>query len=288
MTRVSYLIVAYRSRDVIVKLLNSIAAQSGEFEREIIIVDNSAAENCADLVQGHAGVKYMLNPANRGYTKGMNQAIAASTGDILFWLNPDVELCGDCTRILLAESEASEKIGAVAPQLLNLDGSIQNSVRNFPKFMTLIHEHSGLSRIFPKSRVFGRWKNGHFDHNTKSRVEQPMASAFMIKREVVKKLGAMDENFFVFFSDVDYCKRIADAGLDIIFVPNAEALHAVGGSTRQEGARLIKDSHRGYYRYLVKHELKGIKVLLRPIAAFILYCGAVVRIVYRKVMRQSF
>ena len=287
MTKVSYLIVAYRSRDVIVKLLNSIAAQSGEFEREIIIVDNSTAENCADLVQGFAGVKYILNSTNSGYTKGMNQAIAASSGEYQFWLNPDVVLADNCTMNLLAElSRAST--AAVVPQLQNHDGTIQSSVRNLPTFMTLVYEALGLSRLFPLSRRFGRWRNKYFDHNTISKIEQPMASAFMIKRDIVKKLGPMDEDFFVFFSDVDYCRRIVDAGLDIVFVPDAKALHAVGGSTRQEGTWLIKDSHRGFYRYLVKHELKGIKALLRPFAAFILCGGAVMRIVYRKVMRQSF
>ncbi len=287
MTRVSYLIVAYRSRDVIVKLLNSIAAQSGEFEREIIVVDNSAAENCADLVQGFAGVKYILNSTNTGYTKGMNQAIAASSGEYQFWLNPDVVLADDCTTSLLAELTTAST-AAAAPQLQNHDGTIQSSVRNLPTFMTLVHESLGLSRLFPLSRRFGRWRSKYFDHNTKSKIEQPMASAFMIKSEIVKSLGPMDEDFFVFFSDVDYCKRIIDAGLEIIFVPNTKALHAVGGSTRQEGTWLIKDSHRGFYRYLVKHELNGIKALLRPIAAFILCGSAVMRIVYRKVMRQSF
>ena len=287
MTKVSYLIVAYRSRDVIVKLLNSIAAQSGEFEREIIIVDNSAAENCADLVRGFYGVKYILNSTNTGYTRGMNQAIAASSGDYQFWLNPDVVLADNCTMNLIAEL-SSALTAAAAPQLQNSDGTIQSSVRNLPTFMTLVYEALGLSRLFPLSGRFGRWRNKYFDHNTKSKIEQPMASAFMIKRDVVKKLGPLDEDFFVFFSDVDYCKRIVDAGLDIVFVPDAKALHAVGGSTRQEGTWLIKDSHRGFYRYLVKHELKGIKALLRPFAAFILCGGAVMRIVYRKVMRQSF
>lgn len=287
MTRVSYLIVAYRSRDVIVKLLNSIAAQSGEFEREIIVVDNSAAENCADLVQGFAGVKYILNSTNSGYTKGMNQAIAASSGEYQFWLNPDVVLADDCTTSLLAELTTAST-AAAAPQLQYSDGTIQSSVRNLPTFMTLVHESLGLSRLFPLSRRFGRWRNNYSDHTTKSKIEQPMASAFMIKSDVVKKLGPMDEDFFVFFSDVDYCKRIVDAGLDIMFIPGAKALHVVGGSTRQEGTWLIKDSHRGFYRYLVKHELKGIKTLLRPFAAFILCGSAVMRIVYRKVMRQSF
>ena len=287
MTRVSYLIVAYRSRDVIVKLLNSIAAQSGEFEREIIVVDNSAAENCADLVQGFAGVKYILNSTNSGYTKGMNQAIAASSGEYQFWLNPDVVLADDCTTSLLAELTTAST-AAAAPQLQYSDGTIQSSVRNLPTFMTPVHESLGLSRLFPLSRRFGRWRNRYFDHNTRSKIEQPMASAFMIKSDLVKKLGPMDEEFFVFFSDVDYCKRIVDAGLDIMFIPDAKALHVVGGSTRQEGTWLIKDSHRGFYRYLVKHELKGIKTLLRPFAAFILCGSAVMRIVYRKVMRQSF
>lgn len=286
MTRVSYVIVAYRSQATIAALLDSIDTQEGNFEREVIVVDNSPNEDCADHFNNRE-VKYILNPQNSGYTRGMNQAIAAATGDRLLLLNPDVRLSADCTaKLLMAMS--SDKMAAAAPQLLNDDGTIQASVRNFPKFSTLVYDAVGLSKLFPHSRIFGHWRNRYFDHKTTCAVQQPMASALMIKREIVDRLGPMDEQFFVFFSDVDYSKRIDDAGWETMFVAEAKAFHALGGSTRQEGTWLIWDSHRGFYRYLAKHELKGAKIALRPIAAAILGVGAVVRIIYRKLMGGSF
>ncbi len=286
MTRVSYVIVAYRSRGTIAALLDSIDQQDGDFEREVIIVDNSPLENCAEIVQSR-NVRYILNQQNSGYTRGMNQAIAAASGDRVFLLNPDVRLFADCTaKLLMAMS--SDKMAAAAPQLLNDDGTIQASVRNFPKFSTLVYDAFGLSRAFPRSRILGHWRNRYFDHETNCAVQQPMASALMIKRDNVERLGPMDEQFFVFFSDVDYSKRIDDAGWETMFVAEAKAFHAVGGSTRQEGTWLIRDSHRGFYRYLAKHELKGAKIALRPIAAAILEVGAVVRIIYRKLTGRSF
>lgn len=287
MTRVSFLIVAYRSSATITTLIDSIEAQQGEFEREVIIVDNSPAENCAELVQNR-NVSYILNQKNTGYTHGTNQAIAAATGDVVFLLNPDVRLFADCTARLLASLDSSATVAASAPQLLNHNGTIQPSVRNFPEFSTLVYDAALLSILFPRSRTFGSWRNRYFDHNTDCAVQQPMASALMIKREVISKLGPMDEQFFIFFSDVDYCKRMNDEGFEIRFVPEAKAHHLVGGSTRQEGTWLIWDSHCGFYRYLVKHELRGSKILLRPFAALILGLGATIRTAYRKFSGQSF
>ncbi|MBK7093261.1 MAG: glycosyltransferase family 2 protein [bacterium] len=287
MTKVSYLIVAYRSKATIAALLDSIDAQQGDFEREVIIVDNSPAENCAELV-GNRNVRYILNQQNTGYTRGTNQAIAAATGDVIFLLNPDVRLIADCTAKLLAALDASTTVAASAPQLLNHNGSIQHSVRNFPTFSTLVYDAALLSMLFPRNVTLGHWRNRYFDHNTAGVVQQPMASALMLKRDVITRLGPLDEKFFIFFSDVDYCKRIADDGLEIRFVPEAKAHHLVGGSTRQEGTWLIWDSHCGFYRYLAKHELLGAKVLLRPLAAIILGLGATIRTAYRKFSGQSF
>lgn len=287
MTKVSYLIVAYRSIATITALLDSIELQQGSFDREVIIVDNSPAENCAPLVQNRK-VTYILNQKNIGYTRGTNQALAAATGDVVFLLNPDVRLFADCTDKLLTALNTTNRVASAAPQLLNNDGSVQQSVRNFPTFSTLVVDAVLLSRLFPRSRRLGHWRNRYFDHKTAGAVQQPMASALMIKREVATRLGPMDEKFFIFFSDVDYCKRIADAGMEILFVPEAKAHHLVGGSTRQEGTWLIWDSHCGFYRYLAKHELRGSKVLLRPIAALILALGATLRTAYRKFSGQSF
>lgn len=286
MKTVSYIVVAYRSRSTITALLYSIESQIGDFQREIIVVDNSPHDNCADLIQNRP-VKYILNQRNTGYTCAINQAIVLASGEYLFLLNPDVRLQPHCTVELL-NSLAADNSAAAAPQLLNDDDSIQYSVRNFPNFATLCYDATALSSLFPNSRTFGRWRNRYFDHSTASAIEQPMASALMIRREVVTRLGPLDERFFVFFSDVDYCKRMIEAGYKILFVPAAQAHHKIGGSTRQEGAWLIRDSHRGFYCYLVKHELNGAKTVLRPLAAAMLAVGAVIRMFWRKIAGKSF
>lgn len=288
MTKVSYLVVAYRSNDHIRALLDSIEQQSGEFEKEIVVVDNYPPENCSEQVACRKNLRYILNKTNSGYTKGVDQAITASSGDYLFLLNPDVKLFDDCTAQLLAETKVKEDVVAAAPQLLNEDGTIQSSVRNFPTFATLIYEHFGLAKAFPQSARFGRWRNTFFNHQILADVEQPMASALLIKRSAVEKIGAMDEQFFVFFSDVDYCKRIVESGWRIRFVPTAKAYHKIGGSTRQEGTWLVRDSHSGFYRYLRKHELNGVRALLRPIAATLLWTSGAIRIALKRITRRSF
>ena len=283
MKRVSYLLVAYKSNDVIGDAIKSIQLQAGEFEREIIIIDNFASENCHDVVIALApDANVIINSHNDGFTRGVNQATSLATGEYLFYLNPDVQLSPDCTRLLINELESDSQLAAAAPQLLNQDGSVQTSVRNFPTFATLIYEHFGLARLFPRSHSFGRWKNRYFDHQSRTFVAQPMASAFLVRHDILDRIGAWDERFFIFFSDVDICRRIYDAGCRIMFAPNAKAHHGLGGSTRKEGSWLIYDSHRGFYRYLVKHELRGFRILLRPFAAAILSVSAVLRVIYRE------
>lgn len=282
--KVSFIVIAYNSNDVLPALLQSIGAQTGSFEKQIIIIDNYSADNCARLVQGsglHASLA--INRANRGYTAAVNQALADVTGDFVFLLNPDIRLHPDCTQELAAVLTADSTAGAAAPQLLSPDGRIQPSVRNFPTFSTLIWEHSGLSRLLPNNRIFGRWKNRYFDHNTRARIAQPMASALMFRRETLARIGPWDEQFFIFFSDVDYCKRLSDAGLAIIFEPAARAEHQLGSSTRKEGGWIIRDSHRGFYRYLCKHELFGRKRALRPLVWLLLWMSAQVRVSARAI-----
>lgn len=285
---VSYILVAYKSRAQIGAALRAVNAQNGDYEREVVIVDNYSQESCAEEVLRECPEAHLqINDHNWGYTAALNQALRKATGDYLFLLNPDVELRSDCTSILLQEFDNSD-IWAAAPQLTHADGTVQSSVRNFPTFATLIWDFTGLSKLMPKSKLFGRWRNRYFDHLTRCEVAQPMASAFMFKREVLQTLGEWDERFFVFFSDVDYCKRIRDGGGKIIFQPEAGAIHKLGGSTRQEGSWLIYESHRSFYRYLAKHELVGIKYLLRPVAAILLSLGALLRAGWRRLRGRSF
>jgi len=286
--KVSFIVIAYKSNDVLPVLLQSIGAQTGNLEKQIIIIDNYSADNCARIVQDsglHSSLT--INRDNRGYTAAVNQALADAVGDFVFLVNPDIRLHPDCAQQLTAALTTDSAVAAAAPQLLSPDGKIQPSVRSFPTLSTLIWEHTGLSRLFPHNRIFGRWKNRYFDHATRAQVAQPMASALMFRHEILARIGPWDEQFFIFFSDVDYCKRLADAGLKILFEPAARAEHRLGGSTRKEGGWIIRDSHRGFYRYLCKHELLDGKRLLRPLVWLLLWISAQIRVYVRAILEAT-
>ncbi len=290
--KVSYIIVAYKSSELLRTLLESIKSQATgddelQFEYEVIVVDNSPDCSSADVVAAILPESHFIqNNTNRGYTAAINQGIKQSTGDYLFLLNPDIILESKCTMNLVRA--LGDNVGAAAPQLRHRDGSIQKSVRNFPRFATLLYELTGLARLAPNSPTFGHWRNNSFSHAEESAVAQPMASALMIRADVAAAIGTWDDQFFIFFSDVDYCKRIHDAGLLIKFIPTARAEHGIGGSTRGEGTWLIWESHRGFARYLNKHELRGAMVVLRPVARVMLWFGALVRVMWRKLRGRKF
>lgn len=143
------------------------------------------------------------------------------------------------------------EFAAVAPQLLNPDGSIQPSCRRLPALADLIFQITGLALLFPTS-FLNRWKMPEFDHQSFREVQQPMASALLARREVFGKIGGLDERFFVFFGDVDFCRRLKEAGLRVVFFPEARFFHQRGSSTRHMGASFYFSSHFGFFRYLWK------------------------------------
>lgn len=286
--KLSYIVVTYRSEDQVGNLIDSIVAQRGTGEFEIIVVDNSIDESSAGVLREKLPtIKLIQNERNRGFTAAVNQGIREAKGDFVFMLNPDVVLMPGCAETLLG-AFSDNTVGAAAPQMINPDGSIQKSVRNFPRFSTLVYESLGLGLRYPKHRKFGYWRNLGFSHDELKSVEQPMASAFMVRKDTSEVVGPWDDDFFVFFSDVDYCKRIIDAGYKIMFVPKAKAIHEGGGSTRREGSWLVWDSHRGFSRYLRKHELKGFRKMLRPLAGLILFVGGLARVTVRKIAGRGF
>ncbi|HLG94379.1 MAG TPA: glycosyltransferase, partial [candidate division Zixibacteria bacterium] len=118
-----------------------------------------------------------------------------------------------------------------------------------------------LAFLFPNT-FFNRWKLPAFDHQSFREIEQPMASAFLVRREIIKKIGGLDERFFVFFGDVDLCRRLKEAGFWAAFVPVAKVFHRKGGSTRKMGASFYFSSHFGFFRYLWKWSGLPQKLLL--------------------------
>lgn len=251
----SIIIVTWNSEEFVGSCLESILGVADESQFEIIVVDNASSDRTISVVhQFLPRVKLIENKKNLGYAQANNQGIEKSTSEYVLLLNPDTQIQKDALGSMLRFMETNPEIGALGPQLLNPDGSVQPSCREFPKFSTLIWEFSGASRIFSKSKVFGRWRMGYFAFDRRREVDQPMGSCLMLRSRTLKQVGLFDGTFSMFFNDVDLCYRIKNAGWKIFFYPHARVLHHKGASTIKAKRRMIWLSHWAFYKFFRKHK----------------------------------
>jgi hypothetical protein len=280
---VSIIIVTWNSSGFIGECLDSIYSHKGKLKFEVLAVDNDSQDATRDIIREFYPYTILIeNKENSGYAKANNQGIECSLGKYVLLLNPDIRLKENALLELFLFMENHPRAGAVGPQLLNLDESIQPSCREFPGFLNLLFEILGLSYLFPKSKTFGRWRMGYFYHNSLREVDQPMGSALMLRRKALEQVGIMDENFVMFFNDVDLCYRLKKANWKIYFYPEAKAYHFLGASTKKVKSRMIYLSHRGYYKFLKKHRKKlSDKILLIPFAALLFLTAFIRRIIFK-------
>lgn len=280
---ISIIIVAWNSEKFIRNCLDSIIQNGVELLPEIILVDNNSSDYTIKIVEEHyPQVNLIRNRDNLGYAKSNNQGIENSHGEYLLLLNPDTEVQVKSLILMTQFMEKNPHTGALGPQLLNSDGTIQPSCREFPTYATLLWEFSGLSRLFPKSRIFGHWRMGYFDFNRIREVDQPMGSCLLLRRKTLKEVGVFDQSFPMFFNDVDLCYRIRKAGWKIFFYPDAQILHHKGASTRQVKRRMIWCSHLAFFRFFRKHKTGMLNHLIQYLLFVPLFLFAVLRMILKK------
>ena len=250
----SIIILTWNSQEVIKNCLDSIYSSNRDLNFEIIVVDNNSRDRTKEILKNsYPKVKLIANVKNLGYAKGNNQGIEKSKSEFILLLNPDVKLIDDFLTKITKFFKEHPKAGALGPQLLNPDKSIQSSCREFPEYSTILWELLSLSHIFLRSKIFGRWRMRYFDHNSLAEVDQPMGSVLLIRRKTLEEVGLFDTNFKMFFNDVDLCYRIKKAGWKIYFYPGAKAFHIKGSSTQKAKAKMIFLSHWGFYKFLKKY-----------------------------------
>lgn len=275
---ISIVIVSWNCWEFLPASLDSIFRQIVP-EKEVILIDNDSSDETAQKVSQHyPQVKLIVNPHNSGYARACNQGMREAQGEFILLLNPDTVLQPESLSMMGQFMKDNPEVGALGPQLLKPDGSIQPSCRRFPTYSTLIWEFTGLSRLFPSHPLFGSWRMGDFGFQEIREVDQPMASALLIRKKVTETVGLMDERFKMFFNDVDYCLRIRQAGFKIVFYPQVRIVHHLGGATRKRRVVRILLSHEGFFRYLRKYHSDGFKLIPLIIFGAGLILSAVIRI----------
>lgn len=272
MTSVSIIIVTYNSGKEIINCVNSLLPQLNNINGEIIIIDNDSIDNTISLINDieSKSISIIQNKENFGYTKANNQGIKNTKSDYILLLNPDITVPNGVIKNLLNEIKDNNNLGAVAPQLRYPDGRIQKSCRRFPRRRDILYESIGLSKIFNNSKEFNYWKMGDFDHNKSRLVDQPAGAALLISKKIIDEIGLLDEQFPMFFSDVDLCKRIWDAGYNIQYTTNSFITHKGGASVYQKRIKMIVSSHFSFWKYFNKYKTKLVNNVLNVLVGIFL------------------
>ena len=221
---------------------------------EIIVVDNASGDASAEMVRELFGqVMLIANVENLGYAEANNQGIRASSGEYILLLNPDTEVKRGALDALVSFARRRPDAAAIGCRLVTPQGQVQDSCRGFPSPLGVLFEYTRLSRVFPKSKLFGAYRMTYFNYTCEAEVDQPMGSCLLISRSAVDDVGEFDKDFRIFFNEVDWCYRARQRGWKIWFTPDAEVVHHGAASTGLVKPEMAVESHRGLRRFYEKH-----------------------------------
>ncbi len=223
---VSIAIVSYETREDLRRCLATIRDSRTRCAIEVLVVDNASSDGSADMVaHDYPQVRLVRNAENVGYSRAVNQAIHAASGHFVLILNPDIEVLPGSIDALLEHMGRHPKTGIAGGKLINPDGTLQYSCRTFYTFSTLLYRRTPLGKLFPKSRVVRDHLMLDWDHASAREVDWMLGACLMVRTEAIREVGLMDERFFMYFEDVDWCYRMKQHGWQVMYVPDAVMKH---------------------------------------------------------------
>ncbi len=237
-------------------LLASIEQYSSGLTYEVIVVDNGSTDGTTDWIkEHHPEISLTRNQANLGFTRGNNQAMEMAKGDFILLLNPDTFLTEDCFGPQLDFLRENPDVGITIPKVLNADGSFQQqSRRGDARPIEVFGYFLKLGKLFPQNKAFNGYLQSWLPEDEVAEVKAVSGSCMFIKREVYEKIGGLDERFFAYQEDSDYCLRARQAGWKVMYVPLSSIIHYAGeGGSKNNPYHSIFQWHRSYYLYYRKH-----------------------------------
>jgi N-acetylglucosaminyl-diphospho-decaprenol L-rhamnosyltransferase len=201
---------------------------------ELVVVDNASTDGSPDMVRAEfPQVHLIVNAGNLGFTAACNQGLALSRGRCLLLLNPDTEVIGDALARMVGYMDDHSDVGALGPQLRYADGSLQPSRRRFPTFATALLESTILQQWWADNRVLRLYYMADTPDDAVQLVDWVVGACLLVRRQVYEQVGGLDEGFFMYSEELDWCKRIKDAGWAVAYLPTATILHHEGKSSEQ-------------------------------------------------------
>lgn len=256
MPDISICIVSLRAREYLRDCLHSLREHAPRRSVEVIVVDNGSHDGTAEMLrQEFPEVQLIENEANLGFAAPMNQAMRAAGGQYVLLLNPDTLLQAGMLDRLVDFMDTHPEAGICGPKVLNRDGTLQKACRRGDsRPWAVLSYFLGLSELFPHSKWFGGYLLNYLDENATYPVDGISGSCMLVRRAVIEQIGYLDEQFFAYQEDADYCYQARKAGWKVYYVHDAQIIHYGGrGGSRVEPYRSIIAWHRSYFRYYRKN-----------------------------------
>jgi GT2 family glycosyltransferase len=251
---VSIIIVNWNTRDILRDCLESVYARTKDIAFEVIVIDNASSDDSVGMIKREfAQVRLIENTENKGFAAANNQGMRIAQGRYVLLLNSDTVVLEAAILRAVRFADAHPEAGVVGCRVLNADRSLQITCFMFPSALNLLLWITYLYKVFPRSRFWGRGRMTWWNRDDVREVDVVTGCFMLVRREAIDRVGLMDEQFFMYAEEADWCYRFQQAGYKRLFTPEAQIIHLGGASSDQIKPRMIVAWRESMLLYFKKH-----------------------------------
>ncbi len=278
------IIINYNSSAALAACLESVCGAHTRKTAGVLVCDNGSRESPEAIVARFSEIDFFRNPHNIGFARAVNTALKRTHSRYAVILNPDTVIQEGFFQSVMSYMEANPRVGVLGPRVLNSDGSVQGSARSFPTAGTAFFGRTSLlTKLFPKNPLSRKnVLTGRCDGKTPMPVDWVSGACMIVRRKAIETVGLMDERFFMYWEDADWCRRMRQDGWQVVYFPQATVIHHVGQSSRTRLLGSELDFHVSAYRLFSKYA-RGASSLWKPLIAV----GLSVRFLFSVLLRAS-
>lgn len=250
----SVIIVNWNTKELLSRCLSLVYDTVTNLECEVFVVDNASQDGSAAMVRRFFPQTRLLeNEENVGFARANNQAIKESRGRYILLLNSDTFVMEGTIERMVAFMDAHPEAGVAGCRLYYPNGKLQLSCTSFPTLATEFYLLTSLDRLFPRNPVLGRYWMTYWDFNSVREVDVVLGAFIIVRSQAMEEVGLLDESFFMYSEELDWCYRFKEKGWKIYYMPYAEAIHIGGASTEKVKAEMILELYRSRVAFFRKH-----------------------------------
>lgn len=260
---ISIIIVNYNTRQLTLDCLASVYTSQTSYLYELIVVDNASHDGSVEAIrEAYSEVRLIANRDNTGFAVANNQGMEIAKGHYILLLNSDTVVQPDTLETMVGFMDRHPEMGASGCKVILPDGTLDKACkRGFPTPSASFYYAFGISRIFPDRPKFNQYQLGHLSPDDEYPVDCLVGAFMLVRRETIDQVGGLDETFFMYGEDIDWCYRIKEAGWGIYYYPRTYIVHYKGASARRKPMKIIYEFHRAMWVFHRKHYAKRYGML---------------------------